>query len=87
MLQAVIQWKGDNLRRYLRAQSQGHGTIDRLEERGVERGFTRQSSLKALAIVNQTSVNWNCFQRQRSEKQGWSAYGFFRAHRYRLEQN
>ena len=29
------------LRHYLRAQSQGHHTIDRLEERGVERGSAR----------------------------------------------
>ena len=28
-----------SLRHYLRAQSQGHHTIDRLEKRGVERGF------------------------------------------------
>jgi len=30
-----------NLRHYLRAQSQGHHTIDRLEERGVERESPR----------------------------------------------
>jgi len=30
-----------SLRHYLRAQSQGHHTIDRLEERGVERGSAR----------------------------------------------
>ena len=30
-----------SLRRYLRVQSQRHHTIDRLEERGVERGSTR----------------------------------------------
>ena len=34
-----------SLRHYLRAQSQGHHTIDRLEERGVERGSARRSSL------------------------------------------
>ena len=45
------------LRQYLRAQSQGHHTIDRLEERGVERGSFRRSSLKGRerAIVNQTN--------------------------------
>ena len=32
-----------SLRHYLRAQSQGHHTIDRLEERGVERGSARRS--------------------------------------------
>ena len=35
-----------SLRHYLRAQNQGHHSIDRLEERGMERGSTRQSSLK-----------------------------------------
>ena len=30
-----------SLRHYLRAQSQGHDTTDRLEERGVERGSAR----------------------------------------------
>ena len=34
------------MRHYLRAQSQGHHTIDRLENRGVERGSARRSSLK-----------------------------------------
>ena len=43
-----------NLRHYLRAQSQGHHTIDHLEERGVERGSARRFSLKAQerVIVN-----------------------------------
>ena len=47
-----------SLRHYLRAQSQGHHTIDRLEERGVERGSARRSSVKARerAIVNQTNI-------------------------------
>ena len=47
-----------SLRHYLRAQSQGHYTIDRLEERGVERGSVRRSSLKGRerATVNQTNI-------------------------------
>ena len=47
-----------NLRHYLRAQSQRHHTIDRLEERGVERGSAGQSSSKGRgrAIVNQTKI-------------------------------
>ena len=47
-----------SLRHYLRAQSQGNHTIDRLEERGVERGSARRSSLKGRerAIVNQTNI-------------------------------
>ena len=47
-----------SLRHYLRVQSQGHHTIDRLEERGVERGSARRSSLKRRerGIVNQTNI-------------------------------
>ena len=48
-----------SLRRYMRAQSQGrHHTIDRLEERGVERGSARRSSFKGRgrAIVSQTNI-------------------------------
>ena len=47
-----------SLRYYLRAQSQGHHTIDRLEERGLERGSARRSSLKGRerAIVSQTNT-------------------------------
>ena len=47
-----------SLRHYLQAQSQGHRIIDRLEERGVERGSARRSSLKGRerAIVNQMNI-------------------------------
>ena len=47
-----------NFRHYLQAQSQGHHTIDGLEERGVEKGSARQSSLKGRerAIVSQTNI-------------------------------
>ena len=47
-----------SLRHYLRAQSRGHHSTDRLEERGVERGSARRSSLKGRerAIVNQTNI-------------------------------
>ena len=47
-----------SLRHYPRAQSQGHHSIDRLEERGVERGSARRSSLKGRerAIVSQTNI-------------------------------
>ena len=47
-----------SLRHYLRSQSQGHHTIDHLEERGVERGSARLCSLKGRerAIVTQTNV-------------------------------
>ena len=47
-----------NLRHYLRAQSQGYHTTDRLEERSVERGSARRSSLKGreTTIVNQANT-------------------------------
>ena len=47
-----------SLRHYLQAQSQGHHTIDRLDERGVERGSARQSFLKGRekVIVNHTNI-------------------------------
>ena len=47
-----------SLRHYMRAQSQGHHTIDHLEERGVERGSASRSSLKGRerAIVNQSNI-------------------------------
>ena len=47
-----------SLRHYLRAQSQGHHTTDRLEERSVERRSARRSSLKGRerAIVSQTNI-------------------------------
>ena len=46
-----------SLRHYLRAQSQGHHTTVRLEEKGVERGSARRSSLEGeRAIVSQTNV-------------------------------
>ena len=44
-----------SLRHSLRAQNQGHHTIDRLEEGGVERGSAQRPSLRGRerAIVNQ----------------------------------
>ena len=47
-----------SLRHYLRAQSQGHHTIDRLEKRGMERRSARRPSLKGRerVIVNQTNI-------------------------------
>ena len=47
-----------SLRHYLREQNEGHHIIDRLEERGVERGSARRSSLKGRerATGSQTNV-------------------------------
>ena len=79
-----------SLRHYLRAQSQGHHTIDRQEERGVERRSARWSSLKGRerAIVNQTNIGTvSKATLGKLWETGWSAYGLFRAHRCRLELN
>ena len=53
-----VDTKSEKWRHYLRAQSQGHHTIDHLEERGAERGSARRSSLQGRerAIVNQTII-------------------------------
>ena len=47
-----------SLRHYLWAQSQGHHTTDHLEERSIERGSIRQSSLEGRerATVNQMNI-------------------------------
>ena len=47
-----------SLRHYLRAQSQGQHTTDRLEEKRAERGSIRRSSLKGRVrtIVSQTNM-------------------------------
>ena len=46
------------LKRYLRTQSRGHHTVDRLEEKGVERGSARRSYLRGRerAIVSQMNI-------------------------------
>ena len=48
-----------SLRHYVWAQSQGQHTIDCLEERGVDRGSARRSSLKGQerAIANHKLLN------------------------------
>ena len=53
----LLLGRSEMLRSYLRAQSRHH-TIGRLEERDVERGSARRSSLKGRerAIVNQTNI-------------------------------
>ena len=78
-----------SLRHYLRAKSQGHHTIDRLEERGVERGSAQRPSLRedvnGLSSIRRTL---ELFQRQHWDwgnfrETGWSAYyGLSRAHNY-----
>ena len=51
-----------SLRHYVRVQSQGHHTIDRLEERGVERGSARRSSLKDERRPSSVHEHGNCFK-------------------------
>ena len=49
---------------YLRAQSQEHHTIDRLEERGIESGSAQRSSLRGQerSIYRQSDQHWKCFK-------------------------
>ena len=79
-----------SLRHYLQAQSQGYHTIDRMEERGVERGSARRSSLRGRerAIVNQTNIGTvSNATLGKLLRDGWSAYGLSHRHRYHLELN
>ena len=50
-----------SLRHCMKEQSQKYHTIDHLEERDVERGSTRQSSLRGLSSIRQTM---ELFERQ-----------------------
>ena len=72
---------------YLRTQSQGHHTTGRLQERGIERGNARRSSLKGRerVIVNQTNIGTVQQRWQNFRETGWSACGHFWAHRSHLE--
>ena len=52
-----------SLRHYLRAQSQDHHTVDRLEEGGVKRGSGRRSSFKRIREGHrQSDEHRNCFK-------------------------
>ena len=60
------------------------------EETGAERGGARRSYLKRRdsAIVNQTNIGTiSKATLGKLMRQGWSAYGLFRAHTYHLELN
>ena len=82
-----------SLRHHLRPQSQGHHTIDRLKERGVERGSARRSSVleRTREGHRQSDEHWNRFKGdagETSERRGGThSYGLFRAHTYHLELN
>ena len=72
---------------YLWVQSQGHYTINCQEERGMERGSARQSSLKGRerAIFNQT--NTGTVSKVTLGKLLGGRMEFLRAQRYHLELN
>ena len=64
-----------SLRHRLRAQIQGLHTIDRLEDRGAERGSGRRSCLKG----RQSDEQWNCLKGDvgtTSERRGGAHMGF-----------
>ena len=70
-----------SLRHYMRAQSQGHHTIDRLKERGVERGSARRSSVleRTREGHRQSDEHWNRFKGdagETSERRGGANMGF-----------
>ena len=67
-----------NLGHYLQAQHQGHHTIDLLEERGVEKGSGRRSTLKGRdgTIVNQTNTGAVSNATKTSERRGGAHTGF-----------
>ena len=46
-----------SLRHYLRTQSQEHHTVDRLEEKGVDKGSARRSSMKGRERANVSQMN------------------------------
>ena len=81
-----------SLRHYLPAQSQEYRTIDRLEEKAVERGNVRRSSLKGrkraiISLTNIGTVSKKTF-RETSERRGGAHKGFFECiDTARLEQN
>ena len=70
-----------SLRHYLWAQSQGHHTIDHLEEKGEERGSARQSSLKGREDHRQSDEHCDCFKGNVGEtserRDGAHNYGLF----------
>ena len=52
-----------SLRNCLRTQNQGHHTIDRLEEKGVEKGSARRSALEGTKEGQRDSnERLNCFK-------------------------
>ena len=69
-----------SLRHYLRAQSQEHHTVDRLEEKGVERGSARRSSLKGRERASVSQINTGQVSKvtlgKTSDRRGGAHMGF-----------
>ena len=80
-----------SLRHYLQAQSQGHHTTDRLEERDVERGNARNLPWKDERGPSSIRRTLEPFQRQqcRNFREMGEAHNYrlFWSHRYRVELN
>ena len=84
-LLSFVSWSVRSLYEYINTP------LDRLEERGVERGTARRFSLKGQkrAIVHQTNIGtlskatWG----EISERLSGAHMGLFRAHIYHLELN
>ena len=77
-----------SLRHYLQAQSQGHHTIDHLEERGIERGLLGNLPWKGKKRPLSVRQTLELLPRRCWEKfweMGWSACGHFWVYRYHLE--
>ena len=76
-----------SLRHCQRAQGQVRHSIDRLEERGVERDDLASKDERG---DRQSDEHWNRFKGKvlgNCWETGWNVYGLFRTHRYYLELN
>ena len=80
-----------SLRHYLRAQSQEHRTIDRLEDSGEQRGTARQSSVKGTRtghrLVRPTLDLFQTAAARKLLRDGGDPYGRSQTLRYHLELN
>ena len=79
-----------SLKHYLWALSQGHHTVNHLEERGAERRNARYSSLKGweIAIVSQTNIGTiSKAMLGKLQRDGVERIWAFWVHRHHLELN
>ena len=80
LLQQLASQKMRSLKHYLWATSQGHHTIDHLEERCVERGSTIQSSLTGWKRATVSHINIGTVSKMWHCGNFWD--GLFWAHKY-----